>query len=449
MDVDKFKKPGFVYILINPSLQQNMLKVGMTTRSPEERAAEISRATGVPTPFFVAYKVSTSNCEVLEKTVHQKLKPYLYKNNREFFIVDLDVVIRILHESSLSLEKTYTNLILILQYIGEILDENYDKYNYKLIESTWKSELIVNILAVSSLTKNLESECFDYLLYGITKLLIICLKTLEYYDGDRQLSLFSDGPSDDEINELKNLKKKLNQCLLLLLNFSESDTSKVLSQAMNTLIKSSNPSYLEFALNSLLNKNIKFDGSQINYKRIRFLAKSYKDDDSQSLHISTLAYINLLKSSTIVEADLADIFRLFNINYCDEMNDAMLSEAFLFFGCQSIADNYIDNDDLSETLDQLISGLDTDIAIYGLTDSLTDSLEIFLALVHKYIKYHNKQVSTDFLRNYLRLMISIDIEEYNLSIDDIEEYIMTLTALMHQKNDNDLLRSDIQDLILN
>jgi T5orf172 domain len=46
---------GYVYILINTSFD-GMIKVGRTTRDPQERARELSWATGIPTPFRVAYE---------------------------------------------------------------------------------------------------------------------------------------------------------------------------------------------------------------------------------------------------------------------------------------------------------------------------------------------------------------------------------------------------------
>ena len=46
---------GYIYIMINPSYP-NLVKIGKTSRSPEERAAELSQTSGVPTPFYVAYE---------------------------------------------------------------------------------------------------------------------------------------------------------------------------------------------------------------------------------------------------------------------------------------------------------------------------------------------------------------------------------------------------------
>lgn len=47
-------EPGHIYILVNPSME-GLVKIGKTTRDPESRARELSQATGVPTPFYVAF----------------------------------------------------------------------------------------------------------------------------------------------------------------------------------------------------------------------------------------------------------------------------------------------------------------------------------------------------------------------------------------------------------
>src|SRR5262249_27535580 len=59
-------EPGFVYALLNPSMP-DLVKVGRTTRDPKGRADELSHATGVPTPFLVAYKRFFSDCEQAEQ----------------------------------------------------------------------------------------------------------------------------------------------------------------------------------------------------------------------------------------------------------------------------------------------------------------------------------------------------------------------------------------------
>ncbi len=78
--------PGFVYILVNPSLA-GLLKIGKTDRTPEERARELSMATGVPTPFMVVFHEQFDDCDVAERYVHALLQQQGYRvaDNREFF----------------------------------------------------------------------------------------------------------------------------------------------------------------------------------------------------------------------------------------------------------------------------------------------------------------------------------------------------------------------------
>lgn len=75
---------GYVYVLSNPAMG-TLLKVGFTCSSVEKRAAELSGATGVPSPFVVEYFQLTDDVETVEKLVHQTLPRV--NENREFFAV--------------------------------------------------------------------------------------------------------------------------------------------------------------------------------------------------------------------------------------------------------------------------------------------------------------------------------------------------------------------------
>ncbi len=85
---------GWIYILINPSFKEDALKIGRTSRSPEERAAELSTSSGVPTKFLIAYKQFVSDCEQVEKLVHKRLNQYRINDDREFFQVCLSEAIK-------------------------------------------------------------------------------------------------------------------------------------------------------------------------------------------------------------------------------------------------------------------------------------------------------------------------------------------------------------------
>ena len=86
---------GYIYMLINPAMQGH-LKIGMTNRTPQERADELSSTTGIPSRFLVAYSVQVQNPERIELLLHAKLAAFRLNNDREFFIVTLEKAIETL-----------------------------------------------------------------------------------------------------------------------------------------------------------------------------------------------------------------------------------------------------------------------------------------------------------------------------------------------------------------
>src|SRR5437016_2436290 len=84
---------GYIYILSNPRMK-GLLKIGLSTRPVQERIAELSSATGVPTPFELeAYFVSTDP-EAHEQEIHAALAEYRVKG-KEFFDVSLSKAVRV------------------------------------------------------------------------------------------------------------------------------------------------------------------------------------------------------------------------------------------------------------------------------------------------------------------------------------------------------------------
>jgi len=88
---------GFVYVLAN-SAMPGLVKIGKTTRSPAERASELSAATGLPTPFIVVYEQLFEDCTAAEGFVHTFLggKGFRLAENREFFSAPVTEVVRAL-----------------------------------------------------------------------------------------------------------------------------------------------------------------------------------------------------------------------------------------------------------------------------------------------------------------------------------------------------------------
>ncbi len=100
---------GVIYVLVNP-VHKNLLKIGKTARTAEERATEISRGTGVASPFWVAYDDYVNDCDKAEKLIHLRLSNYRHRSNREFFAIPLKealpVVMSVVSEINAEFETT-------------------------------------------------------------------------------------------------------------------------------------------------------------------------------------------------------------------------------------------------------------------------------------------------------------------------------------------------------
>ena len=88
---------SWVYVLSNPS-QPGIFKIGYTSNTPEERARQLSNATGVALPYEVEYAYSCWNGLELEKDIHERLNEYRLRKQREFFQVDLEEAKEIINE---------------------------------------------------------------------------------------------------------------------------------------------------------------------------------------------------------------------------------------------------------------------------------------------------------------------------------------------------------------
>ena len=87
---DQGEGDQWVYVLSNPSLPKEYLKIGYTKLKPEERATQISSATGVPTPYKVEWAYKCFNGEMVERMTHEKLKAFRVNNRKEFFHISLE-----------------------------------------------------------------------------------------------------------------------------------------------------------------------------------------------------------------------------------------------------------------------------------------------------------------------------------------------------------------------
>jgi hypothetical protein len=80
---------SWVYVLANKTMP-NLVKIGYTNRTPDKRAEQISRGTGVPIKFSVEFAFKCFNGEQLERELHKYLSPYRINTEREFFQLTVD-----------------------------------------------------------------------------------------------------------------------------------------------------------------------------------------------------------------------------------------------------------------------------------------------------------------------------------------------------------------------
>ena len=86
-------KEQCVYIMSNPSYDDDVLKIGWTRKHQIKRAMQ---ATGVPTSFVVEFVISTQEGLELETQIYDHLKEYRIEFNRKFFKISKDVLREIL-----------------------------------------------------------------------------------------------------------------------------------------------------------------------------------------------------------------------------------------------------------------------------------------------------------------------------------------------------------------
>lgn len=110
------KENGWIYILTNPSLQENLIKIGKTSRTPEERAKELSAPTGVPAEFEIVYKIEVSDCHIVEKIIQKQLENYRHTTQREFFSVPIN------------------KAIIIVKIVAKHINQIYEEISHELKE---------------------------------------------------------------------------------------------------------------------------------------------------------------------------------------------------------------------------------------------------------------------------------------------------------------------------
>jgi hypothetical protein len=106
----------YVYVLVNKSMP-GMVKIGMTTDTPQKRAYDINKATGVPTPWVPVWWLKCYASGILERRVHEHLSEYRVADNREMFSIDSVTAQKVIED----IGKDFTNVLIA----GKIEQQNH------------------------------------------------------------------------------------------------------------------------------------------------------------------------------------------------------------------------------------------------------------------------------------------------------------------------------------
>ena len=134
---------GYVYILVNDSMP-DLIKIGRTARKSSTRAKDLSNSTGIPTPFKVAFELSSEEYIRLESEMHSKLAEDRVASNREFFRCSVGKAKELLKELySKSRERLALNKHPINQKAKFLLTQVPENSNdfYQIPSMAWKRPL--------------------------------------------------------------------------------------------------------------------------------------------------------------------------------------------------------------------------------------------------------------------------------------------------------------------
>lgn len=86
---------GFVYIITNDIFRDNCVKIGKTSKTPEERCLELyTGKSGIPIPFNVYAAIESEHYNEIEKALHEYFVDKRINQNREWFNLSPEDVLR-------------------------------------------------------------------------------------------------------------------------------------------------------------------------------------------------------------------------------------------------------------------------------------------------------------------------------------------------------------------
>lgn len=97
-DVPNGPNFGFIYVMRNPQYAQDIYKIGLTKRTPDVRANDLSRTSGVIDYFAVMQDWEVTDCVTAEKEIHNRLASFRVTDRREFFKAPYKEIFSVIHD---------------------------------------------------------------------------------------------------------------------------------------------------------------------------------------------------------------------------------------------------------------------------------------------------------------------------------------------------------------
>jgi len=89
---------GYIYIMRNAAHEVNIFKIGLTTKTVEERAGQLSSTTSSPDKYLIVHRWKVKDVKAAERIIHEKLNDYRINERREFFRISLENALPIIGE---------------------------------------------------------------------------------------------------------------------------------------------------------------------------------------------------------------------------------------------------------------------------------------------------------------------------------------------------------------
>jgi len=91
--------PGIIYVMRSAAHANDIFKVGMTRRTSDIRAKELSQTTSSPDSFLTVQEWKVSECIKAEKEIHRRLDKFRLTSKREFFQIPYKEILRIINQT--------------------------------------------------------------------------------------------------------------------------------------------------------------------------------------------------------------------------------------------------------------------------------------------------------------------------------------------------------------